>query len=60
MPIFKMIGPVVSEIYHLPQLRTLGHPLHPRSPRGRAAGKKKPKLDPFQPSMFVIFIKLFH
>ena len=41
MPNFKMIGPVVSEIYHLPQLRALGCPAHPRSPRGRATGKKK-------------------
>ena len=40
MPNFKMIGPVVSEIYHLPQLRTLGCPACPRLPRGHAAGKK--------------------
>ena len=34
-----MIGPVVSEIYHMPQLRALGCPACPRSPRGRAAGQ---------------------
>ena len=35
-----MIGPVVSEIYHLPQLRALGRPVHPRLPCGHDAGKK--------------------
>ena len=45
MPNFKMNGPVVSEIIR-DILLPLAPAVHPRLPRGRAAGKKKHKLDP--------------